>query len=209
MVENAPGEHDRFRRGDRQCKSGCAQTFEQLRHPVVEAVLAPAPFAEIFAHQADRLGDASVVEAVELAERLGQRRPDEGRQAAQVDHLDAEMAQGVLHRSCDPLHGVGQRTVEVEQQVGVGRFHPYVSRKVKGGRKIQAAVYNSAPRRFSEPLHTTDCRSICGKAAFADRPRPGGLRTKPSLEKRRCKTGYSRLDSNHPHEYSGIRHRRR
>ena len=35
------------------------------------------------------------------------------------------------------------------------------------------------------------------------------LRTKPALEKRRCKTGYSRLDSNHPHEYSGIRHRRR
>ena len=50
--------------------------------------------------------------------------------------------------------------------------------QVKGGRKIQAAVYNSAPRRFSEPLHTTDCRSIRGKAAFADRPRPGGASDK-------------------------------
>ena len=73
-------------------------------------------------------------------------------------------------------------------------------------------------RQLYTTLHPVGFPSRCTRptvGAFAAKPRlqigpaRARLRTKPALEKRRCKTGYSRLDSNHPHEYSGIRHRRR
>ena len=66
---------------------------------------------------ADGFGRFGVAHAVAFPERIGERRPDEGAEFPQVGFVDAEMAQGVLHRAGDSLHGVGQRSVEVEKEV--------------------------------------------------------------------------------------------
>ena len=48
-----------------------------------------------------------------------------------------------------------------------------------------AATYDFTPHRISDPLHTTDCRSTRGRAAFTDRSHPQTppwrrLRTRPA-----------------------------
>ena len=93
------------------------QLREQLRNPLVEAVLEDAPRGEVFACQGHGPRGLFVVHAVEVAERLLERRPDEAAERAQVVDLDAEAAQGVLYRARDTEHRVGERAVQIEEQV--------------------------------------------------------------------------------------------
>lgn len=94
-----------------------AQAGEQVGHAGIRHVLVHAPRQVILLVGLVRLGHLAGREAVQVAERLLQRRPNEGRERADVRHLDAEVPQRVLHRRADAHHGVGQRAVQVEEDV--------------------------------------------------------------------------------------------
>ena len=90
---------------------------QQFGNARVDVVFEDALRGVVFAVFGDGFGRFGVAHAVAFPERIGKRRPDEGAEFPQVGFVDAEMAQGVLHRAGDSLHGVGQRAVEVEKEV--------------------------------------------------------------------------------------------
>ena len=112
----------------------------------VELVLEDALRGEVFAREGDGLFGPGVVHVVELAEGVLERRPDEGAECAQVGHFDAEVAQGVLHRAGDAQHGVGQRAVEVEEDVSP--VHGSLVCSLLCGAKIGIRLRFSKPAEF-------------------------------------------------------------
>ena len=122
------------------------QLLQQLRDAGVELVLEDALRGEVFAREGDGLFGPGVVHVVELAEGVLERRPDEGAECAQVGHFDAEVAQGVLHRAGDAQHGVGQRAVEVEEDVSP--VHGSLVCSLLCGAKIGIRLRFSKPAEF-------------------------------------------------------------
>ena len=73
-----------------------------------------------------------VAEAVKSVEAVEQRRADEGQKSVEVIDLYAVFIEGIGHRSCYPLFGIGQRAVEIEEYIFFVHFasRMYVIRRV-------------------------------------------------------------------------------
>lgn len=152
VLRNPAGKGGGFRGGHGYPCATLAQCLKQLGDSRVELVLEDALRGEVFAGEGDGLLGPGVVHAVELAEGVFERRSDEGAERAQVGHLDAEVAQGVLHRAGDAQHGVGQRAVEVEEEVlpahGFSRFAVTDAKiGIRGGFPKRRGLHGAMDRR--------------------------------------------------------------
>ena len=100
---------------------GGSQAVEHPRYAVVDTVLVEAYRGEPLPVGGDRLLDESgVLRLKDFAEGGSERRPDEAGQLFGWRAGAAQATQRVLEAFDDPFAGVGQRAVEVEEDVSDG-----------------------------------------------------------------------------------------
>ncbi|MNJ55471.1 hypothetical protein D3C77_509620 [compost metagenome] len=117
MAGNLTGEFPGLGCGDVQRPALPVQAFEQRLDTLEYQVLVQSGDLETFTVEVHRIPGSGLVEAVELHERLQQRRADEVFQACQVRFIDTEFAQGVLDGTGNTQTRVGQGAVEVEEDI--------------------------------------------------------------------------------------------
>ena len=117
MLEDADGERLGLGGRDDQTIAVCLESGQKGGNAVVDGVFKHTVRDEILAVIGDGLPRVRLVQSVIFHKAVDQRRTDEGVQLALVADLDAALAQRVGDRIGDALAGVGQRAVEVEEEM--------------------------------------------------------------------------------------------
>ena len=97
-----------------QTQSGPAQIPEKLRHAGKGPGLIDPDGLVAFPIVPDRLLGLLLRETELLHEHIQQGRPGKAAQSLQRG-VQADLVQGIAHRAGDPLHGVEESTVEIEE----------------------------------------------------------------------------------------------
>ncbi|RWW90813.1 hypothetical protein BHE74_00000946 [Ensete ventricosum] len=103
MPGDLASEYPRLRRGDVELAALAAQVFQQRHHTLEHVVFIQPGDLEAFAIEIHRLPGLGFIKAVELHERLQQRRADKVFEFGQVRLVDAQFAKGILDRAGDAL----------------------------------------------------------------------------------------------------------
>ena len=119
MLQDPPHIDLRLRGGYHKTLPPSMQGLQQLRYALQHPVLEDTHGTEAFSVDFQCLYGLFLTEPVKIHEGRNKRRPDEGPQFFQIRHLNAEVAQCMLNGFGDALLGIGQRPVQIKQQISV------------------------------------------------------------------------------------------
>src|SRR5688572_9717298 len=113
VVDDAPGVHERLRRGHVEARSAPPEKGKHLADTVVGAILKEADLCEAFAIEGQRtLHDVTRLRAHQLRERGAQRRPDREGQGVERRRLYPEALERVGDGARDAFARIGEGAIE-------------------------------------------------------------------------------------------------
>jgi hypothetical protein len=145
VLEDAARERAYLRRAEMKSQIRVAQSLQQLGNPCVDPVLVHAERDEALAVELHGALDRHFPPRQELTERIAERRTDVAHESVVVGHLRTELRERVLDAAHDAVTRIGERAVEIEEDVPDGRAQSVSYARF--GRSQRSASERSQPLR--------------------------------------------------------------